>query len=49
MKFQELQAELSQFINEDIVTDIAIGIMKTNISYKQKCEVLENILKIYTK
>ena len=49
MKFQQLQQELSKFINEDEVCNIAIGIANSNLTSEQKCEVLENILKVYTK
>lgn len=49
MKFQRLQAMLGKFISEDVVANIAIGVANSNLSEDKKCEVLENILKVYTK
>lgn len=44
-EFQGLQSELSQYINEDIVTNIALGVSNSPLTIEEKVEVLKNILK----
>lgn len=43
-KFQTLQAQLGNVMNEDEVTTIALEISNTNLSDEQKCNALQGIL-----
>ena len=44
MKFQKLQSDLAKYIDEDVVTIIAIGIANTDLTEDEKCNVLKSII-----
>lgn len=50
-KFQELQAELqaNTDLKEHHISFIALAIAKVNIPNEAKCQVLENLLKPYSR
>ncbi len=46
-EFQTLQGQLEIYLNEDTVTNIALGISNSNLSDEGKVEVLKNIIKTF--
>jgi hypothetical protein len=49
MYYQRLQAQLEMYLNDDVVTTIALGISNSKLTTEQKCEALEGILKVCQK